>query len=138
MDIQLVTDVLTLSSIVQVGGDWVRMGGWENFVLPDAAPSRLENGYSKAHAEEYQQNSPAFSGQENGLGHVDEPVERNHNNTHTEGKSYTHDANEDANGEGDGDLEVEEDDEEEVVFVMGQEAGWSPEHSPYHARSAAN
>ena len=41
-DIQLVKDVLTLSSHVQVRGNMVRMGGWEQFVLPDAAPSTVE------------------------------------------------------------------------------------------------
>ncbi|KAF9530045.1 hypothetical protein CPB83DRAFT_763940 [Crepidotus variabilis] len=42
MDVQLVKDVLTLSSIVQVRGNMVRMGGWEQYVLPDAKPSNVE------------------------------------------------------------------------------------------------
>lgn len=41
-DVQLVKDVLTLSSLVQVRGNMVRMGGWEQFVLPGAAPSTVE------------------------------------------------------------------------------------------------
>ncbi|KAJ3513149.1 hypothetical protein NLJ89_g3116 [Agrocybe chaxingu] len=42
MDAQLVRDVLTLSSMVQVHENMVRMGAWESFVLPDAAPSTVE------------------------------------------------------------------------------------------------
>ncbi|KDR68447.1 hypothetical protein GALMADRAFT_146404 [Galerina marginata CBS 339.88] len=42
-DAQLVRDVLTLSSLVQVRGSMVRMGGWDRFVLPDAAPSSVED-----------------------------------------------------------------------------------------------
>jgi hypothetical protein len=41
-DVQLVKDVLYLSSLVQVRGNMVRMGGWEPFVLPDAVPSTVE------------------------------------------------------------------------------------------------
>jgi len=41
----LVRDILVLSSIVEVNGDWVRMGGkqWEPFVLPDAPTSAVES-----------------------------------------------------------------------------------------------
>jgi la-related protein 1 len=40
-DPQLVRDVLTLSSVTEVSGDWVRMGGnqWTQFVLPPPTPS---------------------------------------------------------------------------------------------------
>lgn len=38
-DLNLVKEVLYLSSMVQVRDEWVRMGGWERFVLPDAAES---------------------------------------------------------------------------------------------------
>lgn len=40
-DPQLVRDVLTLSSVAEVSGDWVRMGGnqWAPFVLPPPTPS---------------------------------------------------------------------------------------------------
>lgn len=41
VDVQLVRDVLTLSSLLQVKDPWVRMIGWEQFVLPDAAPSTV-------------------------------------------------------------------------------------------------
>lgn len=45
MDVRLVKDVLILSSVVEVKGDWVRMGGnqWERFVLPDAPASNVES-----------------------------------------------------------------------------------------------
>jgi la-related protein 1 len=42
IDAQLVREVLTLSSLVQVRGNMVRMGGWERYVLPDASPSTVE------------------------------------------------------------------------------------------------
>ena len=46
-DVHLVRDVLVLSSIAQVysteRGDWVRMLGWEQFVLPDAPLSTVES-----------------------------------------------------------------------------------------------
>ncbi|KAF8882173.1 hypothetical protein CPB84DRAFT_1625750, partial [Gymnopilus junonius] len=42
-DTQLVRDVLALSQLVQVRGSMVRMGGWEQFVLPDAQPSTVED-----------------------------------------------------------------------------------------------
>jgi la-related protein 1 len=42
VDAQLVRDVLTLSTLVEVRDEWVRMNGWEQFVLPDAPPSKVE------------------------------------------------------------------------------------------------
>jgi la-related protein 1 len=38
---QLVREVLTLSSVVEVSGDWVRMSGnqWAPFILPPPTPS---------------------------------------------------------------------------------------------------
>jgi la-related protein 1 len=52
MDVQLVHEVLTLSTLVEVSGDWVRMGGqqWKQFILPNTAPS--ENEQSSEHMEE--------------------------------------------------------------------------------------
>jgi len=40
--VQLVREVLTLSSVVQVSGGMVRMNGWESFVLPGAPVSEVE------------------------------------------------------------------------------------------------
>lgn len=125
VDIQLVRDVLMLSSVVQVKDDWVRMVGWEQFVLPDAMPSsvvewpdveqqnyagglQLYNGLDSALNGEVQQHYR----DENGSG-VDLETEE----THREGEE--------------GDVDVDEDEEEDVVFVMGPEAEgakpWSPE-----------
>lgn len=44
-DVQLVKDVLSLSSLVEVRNDHVRLCGdsWVNFVLPGAAASNVEN-----------------------------------------------------------------------------------------------
>jgi la-related protein 1 len=44
MDINIVREVLCISSIVQVLDNWVRMGGWEQWVLPDASPSSVDEG----------------------------------------------------------------------------------------------
>lgn len=41
-EFQLVKEVLSLSSVVEVNNDWVRMNDWERFVLPDAKPSVVE------------------------------------------------------------------------------------------------
>jgi la-related protein 1 len=42
-DPYLVKEVLVLSSMVEVRDDWVRMVGWEQFVLPDAVTSSVES-----------------------------------------------------------------------------------------------
>ncbi|KAI0746947.1 hypothetical protein C8Q80DRAFT_809229 [Daedaleopsis nitida] len=41
-DPQLVTDVLTLSSLVEVRGSYVRMRTWQQYILPTAAPSHVD------------------------------------------------------------------------------------------------
>jgi len=41
-DLQLVKDVLTLSTQVEVTGDWVRIHQWERYVLPTALHSVVE------------------------------------------------------------------------------------------------
>ncbi|OCH84757.1 hypothetical protein OBBRIDRAFT_839472 [Obba rivulosa] len=46
LDMQTVRDVLILSSLVEVRDGWVRMRQWEQFVLPNAAPSTVEGGES--------------------------------------------------------------------------------------------
>jgi la-related protein 1 len=43
-ELQLVKDVLTLSSLVEVRAEWVRPYKWSQFVLPDAAPSVFDSG----------------------------------------------------------------------------------------------
>jgi hypothetical protein len=54
-DVQLVREVLTLSSIVQVCGGMVRMGGWESFVLPGAPVSAVEGEGQEENRPEQQQ-----------------------------------------------------------------------------------
>jgi la-related protein 1 len=110
VDPQLVREVLVLSTMVEVKDDWVRMIGWEQFVLPDALRSTVEP--SHAHLEQ----QPSH-GASNGGGHDVQ--------------------NGDGEGEGEGELEgcdcdcegeADEDEEEEVVFVMDRESEpWSPE-----------
>lgn len=41
-DVQVVRDVLTLSSMVEVRDDWVRPISWQQFVFPDAVKSTVE------------------------------------------------------------------------------------------------
>ena len=53
-DAQLVMEVLTLSSLVQVRGDMVRMGGWEQYVLPDAPLSVVESESSEEQRQQLQ------------------------------------------------------------------------------------
>lgn len=90
LDVQLVRDVLILSSIVQVRYDWVRMGGWEQYVLPDAPRSTVEL------VDEPSYQPPIY--------HADMQ------NDVSEGK----DVGESEEGE------QEEEEEEDVVFVMGR------------------
>jgi len=54
-DVQLVREVLTLSSVVQVCGGMVRMDGWESFVLPGAPVSEVEGERQEENRQELQQ-----------------------------------------------------------------------------------
>ena len=47
-DTQLVKDVLTLSTVCQVKGEWVRMNEWRQFVLPTARESIVEESLRRA------------------------------------------------------------------------------------------
>ena len=49
-DPQLVTDVLSLSSLVEVHGQHVRTQQWQLFVLPTAQPSPVEEDDMQQHA----------------------------------------------------------------------------------------
>ena len=53
-EIQLLKDVLMLSSLVEVHDDHVRLrnGQWEQFVLPDAVESTVEGIGSKNHIDQ--------------------------------------------------------------------------------------
>lgn len=99
MDIQLVREMLSLSSIVQVMGDWVRMGNWEQYILPGAVRSTIEGLNDDNHTH-------WLAGSQ-----VPMQMAKNEEPTST--------VNEGEGDDGDAD-EVEDDDEEDVVFVMGE------------------
>ncbi|KAH9057959.1 hypothetical protein EDB83DRAFT_2389247 [Lactarius deliciosus] len=94
LDPQLVRDVLTLSSIVELRDDCVRMGGgeWRRFVLPDAPTSTVEF------------DAEAEGEQENRLG-VDREQYDPEDHDHVE------------------DYVEEEEEEEEIEIVMDRELG---------------
>ncbi|THH29241.1 hypothetical protein EUX98_g4936 [Antrodiella citrinella] len=104
VDLQLVRDVLMLSSLVEVRGDFVRMRAWQQYVLPAAPPSTVEVTSSESTSDEYTYQSyahPEF--EETGSG-----------------TSTSHDE--------DDDDDEDELSEEEVEFVMGKDQGsWTPE-----------
>lgn len=101
VDIQLVKDVLMLSSIVEVLDNSVRMGGnqWVPFVLPDAHPSAVERQTDSEGS--MMQESFAMDGEARADGAVEGPTE----------------AEVDVDVESIG-VEGEEDEEDDVVFVM--------------------
>ncbi|KAF9456866.1 hypothetical protein BDZ94DRAFT_1314732 [Collybia nuda] len=113
VDINLVRDVLVLSSVLQVKDNSVRMSGWEIFVLPDAAPSTVE---SEEQENNFQHNNAHQSADKVPVEAdmvVDTPV---------------HAAEEDNEVYGD----IEDDDDEDVVFVIDTEVAssgltWAPE-----------
>lgn len=134
-DYQLVREVLMFSTLVQWKDHFVRMGGWEQFVLPDAPKSSVE---ASEEVEDYslyipQANPlPHHAGGGGGGFMMDEMSggvmmadfgERERG--HTEGQQqqqWSHPV--------EGDEEVEEEEEDDVVFVMGNDEGegmWSHE-----------
>lgn len=100
----LVREVLTLSTIVEVRGDYVRMGGgqWERYVLPDAPVSEVESPY------EY--GAPVHG--HAGAGVEVAPENGASESANSNGEVYS------PGGEETGE-EVEEEEEDDVVFVMG-------------------
>ncbi|KAF8632868.1 hypothetical protein AX17_004716 [Amanita inopinata Kibby_2008] len=114
LDYHTVREVLVLSSVVQVKDNWVRMNGWEQFVLPNAVPSKVEPSDAsvlQGGSKHFGEHNLAAAGSAHLIGVG-------------EGDEMEHD---DADGEVD-----DEDEEEDVVFVMGQEAGWSPQVEHHH------
>ncbi|KAL6305999.1 hypothetical protein BKA93DRAFT_191537 [Sparassis latifolia] len=104
VDLQLVRDVLTLSSLVEVNGDWVRMRQWEQFVLPNAIESTVETELHRdTQFQAAEELLAAYDGAEAG-----------------------------SNPDGEGEAEGDEEDEEDVVFVLGRDANrpWTPERRP--------
>ncbi|TCD64087.1 hypothetical protein EIP91_004559 [Steccherinum ochraceum] len=104
VDLHLVKDVLSLSSLVEVRGEFVRVRSWQQYVLPTAVPSVVEAD------EEYTFQSYAHPEYEEAVSSTSEGVEQ---------ESTSHEGDED------------EISEEEVEFVMGKEAQgtWTPERS---------
>jgi la-related protein 1 len=102
LDPQLVCDVLALSQVLEMRGDWVRMarGEWAQFVLPDAPVSTVEG---VAGAE-------AVGGEDGRRGDTSQDQDREH-------------------GEDDGDVE-EEEEEEEIEIVMDREVIRQPWMAP--------
>lgn len=60
VDLQVVKEVLMLSSVVEVRDEWVRMVGWERFVLPDAPASTVEEGPAQACQDSRSEQSPVL------------------------------------------------------------------------------
>ncbi|RDB16034.1 hypothetical protein Hypma_003441 [Hypsizygus marmoreus] len=117
--LHLVREVLTLSSVVEVYGEWVRMKGWEQFVLPDAAPSsveRLDHEYTEPHGPLHHQHQSLAAQNGTSITPMGHPM-----STGIEGNDV------DAHS----DIEADEDEDEDVVFVMSHDVGrsgpWSPE-----------
>lgn len=109
MDIRLVKDILTISTIVEVLDKWVRMGGnqWEQFVLPSALPSTVER--------QLELDGSSLSEQPSEQYHV---AIRDGANADDDGDGC---ADVDADAES-FDAEGEDEDEDDVVFVMGRDA----------------
>ncbi|PCH44968.1 hypothetical protein WOLCODRAFT_139352 [Wolfiporia cocos MD-104 SS10] len=70
-DLQVVKDVLTLSTLAEVRNEWVRMQQWEQFVLPDAPKSTVEpeSGAEAEEAEDEEEEEVVFV-----LGKENDPV----------------------------------------------------------------
>lgn len=104
MDLQLVRDVLTLSSLVEVKDDFVRVRVWEQYVLPNAAPSMVVEDEFTYQSYAHPEFEEAVSSTSESAGHE---------------STTSHDG------------EEEDYSEEEVEFVMGKEAqgSWTPERN---------
>ena len=112
MDIHLVRDVLSLSTMVEVKDDWVRMNGWQQFVLPDATTSdvdRSDQEHAETYARPYDREYALDSARP--VGDTDGEVEGGY-------------------ADGETDEDNDEDDDEDVVFVMHHDAEGSGPWSP--------
>lgn len=122
---EIVKDVLVLSSLVEVRGDWVRIHQWERFKLPDAAPSVVD---VEVGAPEYVA-PPTFNAEEYlavnasaAAAQAAEVVEVRQDEIVVEAQVM--DAEPAVDHE-----EEEEDDEDDVEIVLGKDAdrSWTPE-----------
>ncbi|TRM57501.1 hypothetical protein BD626DRAFT_574539 [Schizophyllum amplum] len=102
-DIALVRDVLALSRIVYVQGDWVRPLAWQQYVLP-AQPQVIETPQTSS----LQSSSPP---QDGGVAeHPTEPSTEEQKAPQPQPSPEEH----------------EEEEEEDVVFVLGNESSFTP------------
>ena len=140
-DYRLVREVLMLSTLVQVREGYVRMGGWERFVLPDAAKSvvqgcdgdNLEDLQSQQQQEystssSYDLQSPFVGEPENMMTSGDIISSSPSQNPQQWENQYSGGSG--GSGEEEVEYAEEEEEEDDVVFVMGQNGGeemWSHE-----------
>ncbi|KAG1839738.1 hypothetical protein DFJ58DRAFT_667562 [Suillus subalutaceus] len=107
-DVNLVRDVLDLSSLIEVKGEYVRMAReqWKQFILPNA-PRSIVCHPIESEAIEPQDDQVAYAQVQDG--EIEE-----------EGDTYG-----------------EDDDDEDIVFVIGEEAegSWAPERRPVASES---
>ncbi|TFK41557.1 hypothetical protein BDQ12DRAFT_599931 [Crucibulum laeve] len=130
-DEQIVKDMLILSSLVQVKDSWVRMNGWECFVLPDAALSIVDTiKHQPLHAEASVHHALYEEQSHDTSRDVHEPQGSEHEEESRGGSEggISHDVQDDTNLGTDVDGYEDEEDEEDVIFVMEQDtAMWIPE-----------
>jgi len=111
-DADIVREVLSRSAVVEVSGDWVRMGGrkWQVFVLPNA-PRSVVTGVDHG----------------KGKGPKGGPCHEDDNDAYSEPGEI-----EDEQGETEGDCDGEDcegdDEDDDIEFVIGEEAegSWMP------------
>lgn len=118
-DHQLVHEALMYSSLIQVKDNFARMGGWEQFVLPDAPRSMVEseeNPPSSTYIPQFSYPHPHYVHDASGVIPRGEEQQQRWSNSNN--------SNNNNNGTGDGELDEEADedeDEDDVVFVMGED-----------------
>lgn len=150
-DLQLVKDVLILSSLVEVKGDWVRPYKWARYLLPDAAPSIVDSGTTpppepavttQVDLEQLLlQNPPPRPSEENGAAavppygdpqlaasQVSAVAQLEEVHVHIETANHVQEYVSEELQEYEDD-EEEEEEEDDVVFVLGKDANrsWTPE-----------
>jgi len=141
-DSRLVREVLMLSTLVQVREGYVRMGGWERFVLPDAAKSvvqgcdedNLEDLQSQQRQEcltssPYDLQSRSSVGEPGNMTTNDDIISSSPSQN---SQQWENQYSGGSGGSGEEEVEYveEEEEEDDVVFVMGQNGGeemWSHE-----------
>ncbi|KAJ3995368.1 hypothetical protein F5050DRAFT_311104 [Lentinula boryana] len=113
-DESFVRDVLSMSSVVEIQGDMVRMkeGEWERFVLPGAQTSRVDS------IHDFSLTPSSGDSTSKVRSFVEEAVMR-HVRSGSDGDVMEGEAGGEIEEESEDEEEEEEEEEEEVVFVMG-------------------